>query len=128
MKKDTQLRIRINKQQFARLMEIMITNGYSSKSDFIRDAIEDKIKELEHQKNKESSRDIFQKDEMDHLYYDLWEMIDVPNDITGPERRKGLAFLDFLKIDINEDQLITIDARPVDLANMYISFIRKSKS
>lgn len=55
MKKEKHLRIRINESQMKQLVETIMTNDITSKSEFVRQAIKDKIEKLKpngHRKTK----------------------------------------------------------------------------
>ena len=52
MKKEKQIRIRINDEQFRQLMDTIIKSEMVSKSEFIRQAITDKIKKIERREKK----------------------------------------------------------------------------
>lgn len=52
MKKEKQIRIRINDEQFRQLMDTIIKSEMVSKSEFIRQAINDKIKRFKRHEKK----------------------------------------------------------------------------
>ena len=52
MKKENHIRIRINEEQFRQLMDTIIKSEMVSKSEFIRQAITDKIKKFKRRQKK----------------------------------------------------------------------------
>ena len=56
MNKEKHLRIRITEQQLKNLVNTLITEDYTSKSDFVRQAITEKIQKIETNGNSRDKR------------------------------------------------------------------------
>jgi len=63
--------------------------------------------------------------EWNHFYYDTWEILEHPDRISEHEKCLALKFLDFMKVDIDQQELITLRTTPVNLGFLIINFFRK---
>lgn len=60
----------------------------------------------------------------DEWEYDCWEMFDEPKGINACEIFLAIKYLNMMKIDIDQQDIITFRATPSHFANMIIRYIR----
>jgi hypothetical protein len=66
--------------------------------------------------------------EWDEWYLDAWEVFDDPKGLTPDEIQIAQEFLSLMKIDIEEQSIITFRATPADFANLAVNYYRRLKS
>jgi len=66
--------------------------------------------------------------EWDELYFDAWEVFNDPKELTHDEICLAKIFLNLMKIDIEEQSIITFRATPTDFANLAVNYYRRLKS
>jgi len=68
--------------------------------------------------------EIYMKLEWDEYQFDYWEEFNSPVSVSPTEKKLAMEFLDILKIDGEEECLITFRAAPNHLADLIINYVR----
>lgn len=62
--------------------------------------------------------------EWDELQYDVWEVFSQPHEISDGEIYMARLFLDLMKIDLDDEYIITFRSTPVHLGYIIVHFLR----
>ena len=66
--------------------------------------------------------------EWDELQYDFWDVFEDHRSLTNCEILLAKEFLKTMKIEIDDEHIITFKAAPVHIANLAVNFIRRLQS
>lgn len=67
---------------------------------------------------------IYNQLEWDELQFDYWEAFNPPIGVSATERRLAMDFLDMMKLDGQEEYLITFRGTPAHFGDLIINFMR----